>query len=180
MPKTFPGTTVELCSLEKGSSRQLFDGIFATGGITLSQLSIMTGLEPYLIQNWIKRGFVSPSVKRLYSRQQFARILIINMLRETLQIERICHLLSLLDKNGTDRIGDEELYHRYVDLLAEHPPYLSDPGTVQRAAESAGADLEQTDPFTHRQLLRMLQILFYAHTSASLRHTAEALLATLE
>ena len=89
MAATFPGTTIEVSKLEQGSSRSLFDGIFATGGITLSQVSIMTGLEPYLIQNWVKRGFVTHPQGRVYSREQFARIIIINMLRESLQIEKI-------------------------------------------------------------------------------------------
>ena len=70
MLKTLPGTTVEVSRLEKGRSRQLFDGIFAAGGITLSQVCIITGLEPYLVQNWVKRGFVSSPQKRVYSREE--------------------------------------------------------------------------------------------------------------
>ena len=35
MPKTFPGTTIETTSLEKGSSKHLFNGIFAAGGDTM-------------------------------------------------------------------------------------------------------------------------------------------------
>ena len=114
MPSTFPGTTVEVSKLQKGSSKVLFGGVFATGGITLSQVSIMTGLEPYLIQNWVKRGFVSSPVKRLYSEEQFARIVIINMLKEALQIERICSLIrvigGVLEDSTDDLIGDAELY----------------------------------------------------------------------
>ena len=121
MSTTFPGTTIEVSKIEKGCSRQLFDGIFATGGITLSQVSIMTGLEPYLIQNWVKRGFVSSPIKRLYSEEQFARIIIINMLKEALQIERICSLIrvigGVLEDTTDDLIGDAELYHRYVVTL---------------------------------------------------------------
>jgi len=57
MITTYPGTTIEVLSLQKGSSRTLFNGIFATGGITLSQVSNMTGLEPYLIQNGDNGGW---------------------------------------------------------------------------------------------------------------------------
>ena len=125
MVKTFPGTTIEISKLEKGSSLLLFDGIFATGGITLSQISVMTGLEPYLIQNWVKRGFLSSPVKRVYSREQFSRIVIINMLRESLQLEKICGLIHLIggkpDNKEDDLIGFEELYHRYVDIPHQYP-----------------------------------------------------------
>ena len=68
MLNTFPGTVIEVSEIKKGASKVLFDGIFATGGITLSQVSVMTGLEPYVIQNWVKRGFVASPVKRVYGR----------------------------------------------------------------------------------------------------------------
>ena len=83
MATTYPGTTIETLSIYKNSSKTLFEGIFAAGGITMSQISNMTGLEPYLIQNWVKRKFLSSPVKKLYSSEQFARILIINMLRDS-------------------------------------------------------------------------------------------------
>ena len=95
MLHTFPGTEIEVSEIKKGASKALFDGIFATGGITLSQVSVMTGLEPYVIQNWVKRGFVASPVKRVYGRAQFARIIIINMLKEALQLEKICELVKL-------------------------------------------------------------------------------------
>ncbi|MBQ9086328.1 MAG: DUF1836 domain-containing protein [Clostridia bacterium] len=184
MATTFPGTTVEVSSLEKRCSRQLFDGVFAAGGITLSQVSIMTGLEPYLIQNWVKRGFVSSPSKRMYSRQQFARIVIINMLRETLQIEKICNLIHIIGRGTADRsddlISDEELYHRYVDLLSDHKLHTTEPQSVQSAAESAANDFEEHSPNARSQLVRLLQVMFYAHASAGLRRSAEEILATLE
>ena len=97
MAIVLPGTTIEVSQVYKGTSRTMFNGIFAAGGITLSQVSVMTGLEPYLIQNWVKRGFVSPPLKRQYSKNQFARIVIINMLRESLQLDKICGLLSYIN-----------------------------------------------------------------------------------
>lgn len=184
MATTFPGTTIEVSTLSQGSSRILFDGIFATGGITLSQVSVMTGLEPYLIQNWVKRGFVSPPIKRVYSREQFARIVLINMLRETLQIERICHLLELMgattESPDDDWIGDADLYHRYVDMLADPSLRISDGASVLKAAESTISEFEERIPHTKRKLVQILQVLFYAHSASRLRHSAEDVLATLD
>lgn len=96
MATTYPGTTIETLSIYKNSSKILFEGIFAAGGITMSQISNMTGLEPYLIQNWVKRKFLSSPLKKLYSSEQFARILIINMLRDSLQIEAISNLIDVI------------------------------------------------------------------------------------
>ncbi len=184
MSTTFPGTTIEVASLEKGSSRRLFDGIFATGGITLSQISVMTGLEPYLIQNWVKRGFVSSPKKRVYSREQFARIVIINMLREALQIERVCKLVRIvggaLDDPDDDLIGDDELYHKYVDMLASDKIDMTDSATVRQAAEDAILDFEERRPDTKKQLVKILQVMLYAHAASELRKSAEEMLSTLQ
>ncbi|MBQ7384811.1 MAG: DUF1836 domain-containing protein [Clostridia bacterium] len=183
MSTTFPGTTIEVKTLEKGSSKLLFDGIFATGGITLSQISVMTGLEPYLIQNWVKRGFVTSPKKRVYSREQFARILIINMLREALQIDRICGLIRIiggvLDDPEDDLIGDDELYHKYVDMLTSEQIDMTDKETVRRAAEDAILDFEERRPDTKKQLVKILQVMLYAHAASELRRSAEEMLSTL-
>ena len=184
MTKTFPGLTVEVSVLNKGCSLSLFDGIFAAGGITLSQVSIMTGLEPYQIQNWVKRGFVSSPQRRLYSRAQFARIAIINMLRESLQLEKICSLIRLIDEtsqsDGEASIRDEELYHRYVDMLSENAINLSDPQSIINAATKASLDSGLVSLSAQRRMVTVLQIMFCAHAASDLRLSAETLLGSLE
>ncbi|MBE6641087.1 MAG: DUF1836 domain-containing protein [Ruminococcaceae bacterium] len=183
MHSTFPGTTVEVASLGKGSSKSLFDGIFATGGITLSQVSVMTGLEPYVIQNWVKRGFVSSPVKRMYSREQFARIVIINMLRESLQIEKICGLLHVIGGNpkdpNDDLIRDDELYHRYVDMISDPDINVSDDNAVKKTAEIAAEGFGENAADT-KKLVRILQVMLYAHAAAAYRERSSQLLSTLQ
>lgn len=184
MSTTFPGTTIEVRNLAKGSSRTLFDGLFATGGITLSQVSIMTGLEPYLVQNWVKRGFLTPPIKRVYSRVQFARIIIINMLRESLQIDRICGLIhvigGVLDDTSDDLISDDELYHRYVDMISDNSLNIADEESVLSAAEKAVADFNSPFPDAKKKLVRILQVMLYAHEAAKLRDKSGEILSTLE
>ena len=184
MVKKYPGTTIEVLDLKKGSSKILFDGIFATGGITLSQVSNMTGLEPYLIQNWVKRRFVSSPVKKLYSKEQFARIVIINMLRETLQLESISNLVHAIggevDNEFDDLIKDDELYHRYVDMVSNVNINPQDSNSVPTAAEAATEDFEENLPNTKKELITILEAMFYAH-SASLRiKECEEKLATIK
>ena len=184
MSTTFPGTTIEVSKIEKGCSRQLFDGIFATGGITLSQVSIMTGLEPYIIQNWVKRGFVEPPVKRVYSRGQFARAVIINMLKEALKLEDICSLIHIIGGDTPDKsddlILDEELYHSYVDLISKDGINLSDPTSVAAAATAAAEEIEEKIPNTRKKLSHILQVMLYAHSASRLRVRAEDMLGTLK
>ncbi|MBE6799558.1 MAG: DUF1836 domain-containing protein [Ruminococcaceae bacterium] len=184
MATTYPGTTIEVLSIKKGSSRTLFEGIFATGGITLSQVSNMTGLEPYLIQNWVKRKFVASSVKKLYSKQQFARIIIINMLREALQIESICNLIHAiggeLEDVTDDLISDDELYHRYVDMISGGNIDFTDRSSVYAAAQKAAEDFEGNTPGDKLKLIRILEVMLYAHSSAQLRDSAKEILSSLQ
>ena len=184
MTTKYPGTTIEVLHLRKGSSKVLFDYIFSAGGITLSQLSNMTGLEPYLIQNWVKRKFVSPPVKKLYSKEQFARIVIINMLRETLQIESICNLIHIIGGDIHDEfddlIKDDELYHRYFDMICESCIDSSNRSNVLQAAQTAAEGFEQQIEGTKDKLVRILQIMFYAHRASELCNSAKELLSTLQ
>lgn len=184
MQQRFPGTTIEVTRLESGSSKRLFDGIFAAGGITLSQVCVMTGLEPHVIQNWVKRGFITSPQKRMYSKEQFARIAIINMLKEELQLERICDLIRVISGEPNDRsddlIGDDELYHRYVDMIAEHSMDIDNRESVKLAAERASADFEGQIPNARARLAGVLQIMLYAHSAAMIRETAVSILLSLE
>ncbi len=183
MSTYFPGTVVECSDLSIGSSRVLFDGIFATGGITLSQVCIMTGLEPYLVQNWVKRGFLTSPVGRVYSREQFARVVIINMLRQVLQIERICGLIKAIsgvpgDKSD-DLIGDEELYHLYVDMLSDKNMVIRDEQSVDAAAMRATANFIEPLPGARKKLCKILAAMLYAHSSSQLAALSDKILVTL-
>ena len=117
MVQRLPGTTIEISVNGATSARELLDSIFMAGGLVLSQVSGLTGLEPYIIQNWIKRGFLAPPDHKKYSKRQFCRIAIINMLRDVIQIEKITSLLSYingrLDDESDDIISEEKFY----DLL---------------------------------------------------------------
>jgi len=178
MSTTFPGTTIEAAALEKGSSKSLFDGIFATGGITLSQVCIMTGLEPYLVQNWVKRGFVGHPVARVYSREQFARIIIINMLRDSMQIEYICHAVD--DMLSDCNFGENELYHLYVNMIAAEDINALNENEVMCAAEKATEGVFEGLPHIRKKTVQLLCVMLYAHNSASLRALAQTTLAVLQ
>ena len=183
MAAKFPGTTIETLELVPGASRHLWEGIFATGGITLSQVSVMTGLEPHVIQNWVKRGFVSSPQKRVYSKNQFARIVIINMLRESLQLDRICALLGYLNgclhDESDDVIADAELYHLYTDMIAVHGRHM-DSTAIREAAEEAAEQYAEPVPGAKRRLVKILQVMANAHFAARSRHRAEELLLELD
>ena len=176
MANTYPGTAIEVLCIKQGDSRKLFEGIFAAGGITLSQVCNMTGLEPHTVQNWVKRKFVTSPVKKLYLKEQFARIVIINMLRESLQIESISNLIHAIggdpDDRNDDLISDDELYHRYVDMIASD----GEGGDVMTRACAAAEGFSEVDS---KKLSKILQVMYYAHSAAQLKERAREVLSTL-
>ncbi len=183
MATVLPGTAIEVSKIEKGVSRQMFDGIFAAGGITLSQVSIMTGVEPAAIQNWVKRKFVSSPQKRMYSKNKFARICIINMLRESLQLEKIVELLQYLNGNlddeSDDIIGDEELYHRYVDMLSDTDLQNISDSVISDLAHAASKGFNEPFPGAGHRLETVLKTFTYAHLASLARKKAEIIIKDL-
>ena len=116
-----PGSRIESRSLDPNEVEFIFNSIFSTGGLVLSQVSRLSGIEYYTVQNWIKRGFCSPPVAKKYSRRQFSRIIIINMLKDSLEIQDITATLSSLngrlDVESDDTIDDSLLYVCFISVL---------------------------------------------------------------
>ena len=99
---TLPGTTLQAPRSEADRAKELFENLFLAGGLTLSQVASITGLEPYAIQNWVKRGFLPPPKNKRYDLEQLCRIVTINMLKGALTLERICSLMQYINGDLTD------------------------------------------------------------------------------
>ena len=97
MAKTLPGTTIPVDWSRPEEAETRLNSLFLAGGLMLSQVASLTGLEPYVIQNWVRRGFVAPPERKRYSRRQFSRIVLINMLKDSMQLDKICALLSYVN-----------------------------------------------------------------------------------
>ena len=116
MNRKVPGTTLKYSEQARDSAFSLVSPVLeATGGLTLSQLSKLTGLEGSTIQNWIKRGWVSSTKGKKYSEKQVVRILLINMLRGSMKLEDIAKLMRYVngdvEDTSDDIIADVNLYN---------------------------------------------------------------------
>ena len=54
-----PGTVLTAAEKDGALVESQFRAMFLPGGMVLSQVSAITGLESYIIQNWVKRGFLT-------------------------------------------------------------------------------------------------------------------------
>ena len=117
-----PGTVLVADTTQDDAADRIFTPMFLTGGLVLSQVAQITGLESYTIQNWVKRGFLAPPQNKKYTRRQLSRIILINMLKSAIPMEQICRLLSYvngqLDDESDDIIDDSHLYQYFLLLAA--------------------------------------------------------------
>ena len=88
-----PGTTVDT-DLSAGIADKILTPMFYSGGLVLSQISQLTGLEGHVIQNWIKRGYLTAPQQKKYTRRQLCRILNINILKDLFTFSLITERLS--------------------------------------------------------------------------------------
>ncbi len=110
MPLTIPGTALPYNSDAGEDTYSIISPIIeATGGVSLSQLSSITGLEGSTIQNWIKRGWVTPSKGKKYGERSVVRILLINILRGALKLEYFVRLMEYV--NGEVMDTDDDIMH---------------------------------------------------------------------
>ena len=165
MQWTIPGTTLTTRRSDADKVSELFQSMFLAGGLTLSQVSSITGLEPYTIQNWVKRGFLSPPRQKRYDMEQVCRIITINMLKGALTLEKICSLMQYVNGDLTDDsddiIDDAVLYFMFVRLAARAHHIGGDQGW-DLALEEATHDYREPVPGAKDRVIRVLRVMLTA------------------
>ncbi len=182
MEWTIPGTVLKIPREDAKNIETVFSSMFLAGGMVLSQVAGITGLEPYIIHNWVKRGFLSSPQQKKYSKQQLCRICTINMLKAVLPLERICGLLEYvngdMDKEEDDIIDDALLYFLFVKLAAR-AKQLDRSETWESTVEAFLADYREPIPGAKERIKKTLQILLTAWIAAQMRQAAEKMLEDL-
>ena len=181
MQWTIPGTVLSAQTEDAEKIRDVFNAFFLAGNISLSQVSAISGLEPYMIQNWVRRKYLSNPQGKKYSLDHLCRILTINLLRKSLSIDKVCDLLSYingqLDESGDDLIDDAELYFLLVSLAAQ---VYGRKGTLEEGIEKSVRQLPERIPGENQKIQKALSIMLYAWCAAFLRDRADALMENLE
>ena len=123
-----PGTPLPMTREAQEDAFGSLSPIFAVsgGGLLLSQVAEMTGLGASTIQNWVKRGWVSSPTNKRYNEFQVSRILLINLLRPAMRLEKIVQLLQYTNGSVDDRTDDIIPEPRLYSLLCAAILELSD------------------------------------------------------
>lgn len=179
---TIPGTTLSGQREDADRTDGLFQSMFLAGGLTLSQVSSITGLEPYTIQNWVKRGFLAPPKNKRYNMEQVCRVININLLKGALPLEEISRMMSYINGSLTDEsddtIDDTQLYFNFVKLAAR-ARHIGGTREWSAAIEEVMAGYTEPIPGAKERIIKVLRIMLTAWVAGRLRQEAEEMLAQL-
>lgn len=182
MQWTIPGTT--LVGERENADRidGLFQSMFLAGGLTLRQVSSVTGLEPYTIQNWVKRGFLPSPKNKRYDMEQLCRLVNINILKGTMPLEQIIRLMAYLNGDLADEqddlVDDTMLFFLFVRLAAR-ARYIGGTKAWDDALLEITADYREPLPGAREKLIKVLKIMLTVYCANALKAQAEGLIAQL-
>lgn len=179
MEWTLPGTVLKSPRAEAAHVEEQFRAMFLPGGMVLSQVAAITGLESYRIQNWVKRGFLTNPQNKRYTLRQLCRILNINILKSVFPLERICRLLGYvngqLDDESDDMIDDSHLYFMFVRLAACSKELYRQENREQ-VLEEVLADYAEPVPGAKARVKEVLRIMLTAWLAGRMSQEAERML----
>ena len=182
MKWTIPGTVLQIPRQDAEHVEDLFRSMYLAGDLALSQVSGITGLEPYAIQNWVKRGFLTAPQRKRYTLRQLCRIININMLKGVLPMERICGLLGYingqLNDESDDVIDDSQLYFMFVRLAARAKELYREEER-DSLLDAALAEYAEPIPGAKARVRQALRIMLTAWLAARMQQEAEKMLDTL-
>lgn len=177
-----PGTVLEDRRENADRIDGLFHSMFLAGGLTLSQVAAVTGLESHTIQNWVKRGFLSPPRGKRYDMGQVCRIISMNMLKGTLQLDQVCSLMAYINGHladeSDDLVDDALLYFLFV-RLASRARQVGGDKEWEDALQEITADYQEPVPGAREKLIHVLRIMLTVWAANSLRSAAEQMIAQL-
>ena len=174
-----PGTT--LTGLRENADRTdgLFQSLFLAGGLSLSQVSRITGLEAYTIQNWVKRGFLSSPVNKRYDMEQVCRIININILKGAVPLEQIVKLMAYLNGDLTDEsddlVDDTMMFFLFVKLAAR-ARYIGGTKAWDDALVEVTEDYVEPVPGAREKLIKVLKVMLTVWCANQLKAQADQMM----
>lgn len=179
---TIPGTVISYTEGNENNVYGLIEPVFkATGGLTLSQVREITGLETTTIQNWVKRGWVMKPENKRYKERHVIRIILINSIRGSIHIEKIIRLMEYIngdvEDTSDDLVPDSTLFNLFFKTVWQcEKENISD---CDKRLEIINNEVEKIDYLQgdgKKRLSSSLLIMNLAYQSAVLRQKAERLI----
>lgn len=177
-----PGTVLRRDTMGNVMGMEFLKKIFyIQDGIMLSQIREISGIDGSTLQNWTKRGWVANAKLKKYDIDQLAHILIINMLRSCMQLDKIAFLISYINGRVYDRsddiIRDSLLYDYICRILDElmNADGETDEQTLKECIERVTSDYEEKISGARRRLNTALEIIVIAYYASIIKSGSDAM-----
>ena len=181
-----PGTVLKRKDMGNVTGMEFLEKIFfISSGVMLSQIREISGIDGSTLQNWTKRGWVANSKLKRYDIDQVAHILIINMLRDCMQLDRITFVIRYIngrvDDHADDIISDSLLYDyicRILDRLLDDDT-THDVNSLRTCISDITSDYEEKVSGARRRLDQALEIIIAAYYAALIKRYSDQLVDAL-
>ena len=172
-----PGTILNRKDMGDVTGMEFLKKIFdISDGVMLTQIREISGIDGSTLQNWTKRGWVANARLKRYNIDQVAHILIINMLRSCMQLDKIAFLVSYINgrvyDESDDIIRDSQLYDyicRILDKLMKAGEISPDSTTLKSTIEKITSDYEEKVTGARRRLNTALEIIIIAYYASIIK-----------
>jgi len=153
----------------------------ATGGLSLSQVCAVTGLEGSTIQNWVKRGWVEHPVGKKYEEVHIARILIINALKECIKLEHIALLMDYVNgssQSGSEAVIKESTLYSYLCEALKLSSQTDDHSKsgVESVINSVIKGYSDPNPDSRVRIRKALTLMMFACVCTDVKRRTEAMM----
>lgn len=181
--KNIPGTRLRLDKMDNAAGLVFLNKVFfITDRIMLAQIKEITGIDGTTLQNWLKRGWVGTPDKKSYTIEHLARILLINMMRDTMQLAKIAYVLEYINGNEPeDAIIKESKLYDYV--CTTFNMLVQNKGTavfgIDGIIEAVISDYTEPVSGAKRRLAYGIKIIVTTYYSAIIRSEAEAMVESI-
>ena len=180
-----PGTKLKKSDMGNVTGLEFLSKVFfISEGVMLSQIREVSGIDGSTLQNWTKRGWVANARLKKYNIDQVAHILIINMLRSCIQLDKIALLLQYINGNIDDKsddiIRDSVLYDyicRILETLTRQD--VASKASIKEVIQEQIADYEEAMPGARERLANALEIIVTAYYAALIKRNSDEMLTEL-
>ena len=166
-----PGTKLKRADMDGLTGLAFLKKVFfVSDGVMLTQIRDISGIDSSTLQNWTKRGWVANSHLKRYDMDQVAHILIINMLRSCMRLDKIAYLIQYVngrvDDHSDDIVSNTVLYDYICRALAE----------VVRVVEEITEGYVEPFPGAEERLNRALEVIVVTYYATVIKRHADELL----
>lgn len=180
-----PGTKLKKSDMGNVTGLEFLSKVFyISEGVMLSQIREVSGIDGSTLQNWTKRGWVVNARLKKYNIDQVAHILIINMLRSCIQLDKIALLLHYIngkiDDKSDDIIRDSVLYD-YICRILENlmQQDVCSMASIKDVIREQITDYEEAMPGARDRLANALEIIVVAYYAALIKRRSDEMLTDL-